>query len=326
MIISKAPLRITLGGGGTDLKSYYRKHGAFWISAAIDKYIYISVHDVFQDQIILKYSELERVKTVDEIKHALLRESLRAMGIRERIEISSFADLPEGTGLGSSGTFTVALLKGLHSYTRRHVTNRELAEEACRLEVEQLKRPVGKQDQYVAAFGGINCFTIRPGSDDVELMPLRMPRPALYQLEEQCGFFFTGYSRHASTILAEQDERSKKDDREMIDNLHRVKDIGLRSREALEKGDLAAFAALLDEQWEAKLSRSKAMVNSDIARWFRLARTNGAAGGKLIGAGGGGFLMFLADDKARLRKCMAGEGLQEVRMRFDFEGAQTLVA
>jgi D-glycero-alpha-D-manno-heptose-7-phosphate kinase len=326
MIISKAPLRITLGGGGTDLKSYYRTHGAFWISAAIDKYIYISVHDVFQDQIILKYSELERVKTVDEIKHALLRESLRAMGIRERIEISSFADLPEGTGLGSSGTFTVALLKGLHSYTRRHVTNRELAEEACRLEVEQLRRPVGKQDQYIAAFGGINCFTIRPGSDDVEVTPLRMPRPALYQLEEQCGFFFTGYSRHASTILAEQDERSKKEDRAMIENLHRVKDIGLRSREALEKGDLAAFAALLDEQWEAKLSRSNAMVNSDIARWFRLARANGAAGGKLIGAGGGGFLMFLAEDKARLRNCMAGEGLQEVRMRFDFEGAQTLVA
>ncbi len=326
MIISKAPLRITLGGGGTDLASYYRKHGGFWISAAIDKYIYISVHDVFQDQIILKYSELERVRNVDEIRHPLLRESLRTMGIRERIEISSFADLPEGTGLGSSGTFTVALLKGLHSHVRRHVTNRELAEEACRLEIEQLKRPVGKQDQYIAAFGGINCFSIAPGSDHVEVAPVRIPKPSLYQLEEDCAFFFTGYARQASSILAEQDEKSKKDDRSMVDNLHQVKEIGLRSREALEKGDLAAFAGLLNEQWEAKLLRSKSMVNPEIARWFRLARENGAAGGKLIGAGGGGFLMFLADDKARLRRAMAAEGLQEVKMRFDFEGAQTLVA
>jgi D-glycero-alpha-D-manno-heptose-7-phosphate kinase len=326
MIISKAPLRITLGGGGTDLQSYYRKHGGFWIAAAIDKYIYISLHDVFQDQIILKYSELERVRTVDEIRHALLRESLRTMGVRERIEISSFADLPEGTGLGSSGSFTVALLKGLHSYTRRHVTNRELAEEACRLEIDQLKRPVGKQDQYIAAFGGINCFSIASGTDEVEVVPLRIPRSALYQLEEECAFFFTGYARQASSILAEQDEKSKKDDQAMIDNLHQVKEIGLRSREALEKGDLSAFAGLLNEQWDAKLARSKSMVNSDIARWFRFARQSGAAGGKLIGAGGGGFLMFLAQDKARLRVAMAAQGLQEGRRRFDFEGAQTLVA
>jgi len=326
MIISKAPLRITLGGGGTDLRSYYRKHGGFWISAAIDKYIYISIHDVFQDQIILKYSELERVTSVEEIRHPLLRESLRTMGISQRIEISSFADLPEGTGLGSSGTFIVALLKGLHSHTRRHVTNRELAEEACRLEIDQLKRPVGKQDQYIAAFGGINCFSIAPGSDHVEVVPLRLPRPSLYQLEEDCAFFFTGYSRQAASILAEQDERSQREDRAMIENLHRVKEIGLRSRDALEKGDLSAFASLLNEQWEVKLARSRSMVNSEIAGWFRVARDNGAMGGKLIGAGGGGFLMFLADDKARLRKAMAAQGLQEVRMRFDFEGAQTLVA
>jgi D-glycero-alpha-D-manno-heptose-7-phosphate kinase len=219
----------------------------------------------------------------------------------------------------------VALLKGLHSYTRRHVTSRELAEEACRLEIEQLARTVGKQDQYIAAFGGINCFTIAPGTDHVEVAPLRIPRPALYQLEEDCAFFFTGYSRQASSILAEQDEKSKKDDKAMIDNLHRVKEIGLRSKEALEQGDLDAFAALLDEQWNAKLARSRSMVNSDIARWYRLARDNGAAG-KLIGAGGGGFLMFLAHDKPRLRAAMAKEGLQEVRMRFEFEGAQTVVA
>lgn len=326
MIISKAPLRITLGGGGTDLGSYYRRHGGFWISAAVDKYVYISIHDIFPDQIILKYSEMERVKSVDEIKHGLLRECLRAMGVKERIEISSFADLPEGTGLGSSGTFTVAVLKGLHTYTRRHPTSRELAEEACRLEIETLGRPVGKQDQYIAAFGGINCFSIAPGGDHVEVAPLRLERSTLDQLEERCAFFFTGYSRQASSILAEQDDKSKKDDRAMIDNLHLVKDLGLRSKAALERGDLPAFAALLNEQWEAKLRRSKSMVNSDIARWFALARDHGALGGKLIGAGGGGFLMFLAEDKTRLRKAMAAEGLQEVRLRFDFQGAQTVVA
>jgi D-glycero-alpha-D-manno-heptose-7-phosphate kinase len=326
MIIAKAPLRITLGGGGTDLRSYYFKHGAFWISAAVDKYIYISIHDIFPDEIILKYSKLERVKTVQEVEHALLRECLLTMGVRQRIEISSFADLPEGTGLGSSGTFTVALLKGLHSYTRRHVTNRELAEEACRVEIEQLGRPVGKQDQYIAAFGGINCFSVAPGSDQVEVVPLHIPLPALYALEESCAFFFTGYARQASSILAEQHERSTRDDAAIIENLHAVKDLGLRSRAALENGDLQAFAVLLNQQWKLKLSRSKSMVNSNIARWFQLGRDSGALGGKLIGAGGGGFLMFLAQDKALLRQAMAVAGLQEVRMRFDFEGAQTLVA
>jgi D-glycero-alpha-D-manno-heptose-7-phosphate kinase len=326
MIIAKAPLRITLGGGGTDLRSYYFKHGAFWISAAVDKYIYISIHDIFPDEIILKYSKLERVKTVEEVEHALLRECLRVMGVRQRIEISSFADLPEGTGLGSSGAFAVAVLKGLHSYTRKHVTNRQLAEEACRLEIEQLGRPVGKQDQYIAAFGGINCFSIAAGTDEVDVVPLQIPRPALYALEENCAFFFTGYSRQASSILAEQHERSMKDDAAMIENLHAVKELGLRSKATLEKGDLRAFAALLKEQWELKLSRSKSMANSSIARWFQLGLDSGALGGKLIGAGGGGFLMFLAQDKAALRQAMATAGLQEVRMRFDFEGAQTLVA
>ena len=326
MIIAKAPLRITLGGGGTDLHSYYFKHGGFWISAAVDKYIYISIHDIFPDEIILKYSKLERVKTVEEVEHALLRECLRAMGVRERIEISSFADLPEGTGLGSSGAFTVALLKGLHSHTHRHVTNRELAEEACRVEIDKLARPVGKQDQYIAAFGGINCFAIAPGSDQVEVLPLQIPQPALYALEEGCAFFFTGYSRQASAILAEQHDRSKKDDAAMIENLHAVKDLGLRSKAALERGDLRAFAVLLNEQWKLKLGRSASMVNSNIARWFQVGRDSGALGGKLIGAGGGGFLMFLAEDKARLRQAMAREGLQEIRMRFEFEGAQTLVA
>jgi D-glycero-alpha-D-manno-heptose-7-phosphate kinase len=326
VIIAKAPLRITLGGGGTDLRSYYFKHGGFWISAAVDKYIYISIHDIFPDEIILKYSKLERVKSVDQVEHALLRECLRTMGVRERIEISSFADLPEGTGLGSSGAFTVALLKGLHSYTRKHVTNRELAEEACRVEIEQLGNPVGKQDQYIAAFGGINCFSIATGSDQVEVVPLLVPRPALYALEESCAFFFTGYSRQASSILAEQHEKSSKDDAAMIENLDAVKELGLLSKTALERGDLRAFAALLNQQWDLKLARSKSMVNSNIARWFQLGRDNGALGGKLIGAGGGGFLMFLADDKARLRQAMAVAGLQEVRMRFDFEGAQTLVA
>jgi D-glycero-alpha-D-manno-heptose-7-phosphate kinase len=325
MIIAKAPLRITLGGGGTDLKSYYEKHGGFWISAAVDKYVYISIHDIFPDQIILKYSEMERVQRVEDVKHGLLRECLKTMEVKGRIEISSFADLPEGTGLGSSGSFTVALLKGLHSYKHRHVTMRDLAEEACRLEIDALGRPVGKQDQYIAAFGGLTCFTAQPGGD-VEVTPLAMPKAARYTLEENLCFFFTGYSRQASTILAEQDQKSRKDDAAMIENLHGVKKLGYRSKEILESGDLHAFATLMNEQWEAKLKRSRSMVNPSIERWYHLARENGALGGKLIGAGGGGFLMFFAEDKLRLRGVMARENLEEVKMRFDFEGAQTIMA
>jgi D-glycero-alpha-D-manno-heptose-7-phosphate kinase len=325
MIIAKAPLRITLGGGGTDLRSYYAKHGGFWISAAIDRYVYISIHDIFIDQIILKYSELEKVKNVSEIRHNILREALKLLGVETRIEISSFADIPEGTGLGSSGSFTVALLKGLHAYKHRHVMARDLAEEACKIEIDVLGRPVGKQDQYIAAFGGITCFTANPDGS-IDVAPLNVPREALWTLEENTLYFFTGFSRQASDILKDQNERSKKDDAAMIENLHGVKELGYRSKEILERGDLQAFGALMNEQWEAKVRRSPNTVNADIARWFRTARENGALGGKLIGAGGGGFLMFLCDDKLRLRRAMKNEGLEEVRFRFDYEGATTVVA
>ncbi len=324
MIITRSPLRISLGGGGTDLPSYYQEHGGFVIAAAIDKYVYITLHPTFDQVLILKYSQMERVKTIDEVQHPLIREALRLVGIEPPcLEITSMADIPAGTGLGSSGSFTTALLKALHVYKKTLVHPQQLAEQACHIEIDILKQPVGRQDQYISAYGGITC--LRCLSDhSVEAWPLGIDRDTLYNLEDNLLLFFTGYSRSASNILSEQDERSRLNDREMIGNLHFIKELGMESKEALESGDLASFAELMNVHWEHKKRRSIEMSNPEIDDWYELARQNGAAGGKLIGAGGGGFLMFYAHDKVRLRATMRKAGLEEVRFRFDFEGAKVV--
>ncbi|MGH2461973.1 MAG: galactokinase [Chloroflexota bacterium] len=323
MIITRSPLRISLGGGGTDLPSYYREHSGFVIAAAIDKYVYITLHQTFDDELIVKYSKLERVKSVDELRHPLIREALKLTEVGSHLEITSMADIPAGTGLGSSGSFTTALLKALHAYRKNLVHPRELAEQACQIEIERLKEPVGKQDQYIAAYGGITCFRFLP-NDQVEAWPLKLDTDTLYNLEDNLLLFFTGYARSASDVLREQDERSQQNDREMIANLHFVKDIGRESKEALEAGDLARFAELMNVHWEHKKGRSARMTNDQIDAWYDLARQNGALGGKLIGAGGGGFLMFYAEDKVRLRRALREAGLPEVRFRFDFEGTTVI--
>ena len=324
MIITRSPLRISLGGGGTDLPSYYEKFGGFLIAAAIDKYVYLTLHQTFVDEFILKYSQLERVSGVDEIKHPIVRESLKLLGVDpKRLEISSMADIPAGTGLGSSGSFTTALLKALHVHRKNFLTPKELAEQACVIELEKLKEPIGKQDQYIAACGGLTCFNFEKDGS-VTVSPLAIPAEAYANLEENLLLFFTGYSRSASAILKDQDDRSKKNDQSMIDNMHYVKDLGLRSKAALEKGDLDAFAALMHEHWEHKRKRSTGMSNPKIDEWYELGRANGALGGKLIGAGGGGFLMFYCADKIRLRHAMRSAGLEEVRFRFDQGGTQVL--
>lgn len=324
MIITRSPLRISLGGGGTDLPSYYRKHGGFLIAAAIDKFIYINVHQRFVQNFLLKYSHLEEAATVDEIKHPIIREAIRLVGIQKRnLEITSMADIPAGTGLGSSGSFTTALLKALHAFKKNLVHPAELAEQACTIELEKLGEPIGKQDQYIAAFGGITCFEFRP-DDSVKAWPLEISEETLFDLEDNLLLFFTGYSRSASAILKEQDDKSKDDDQAMTENLHFVKELGLASRFALEKGDLEHFARLMDTHWQRKKKRSSAMTNSQINGWYDCAIANGALGGKVIGAGGGGFLMFYAGDKARLRQAMREKGLAEVRFRFDFEGTKVL--
>jgi D-glycero-alpha-D-manno-heptose-7-phosphate kinase len=325
MIITRSPLRISLGGGGTDLPSYYREHSGFLIAAAIDKYVYITLHQTFVEDLIIKYSKMERVKSVEEVQHPLIREALRLTRVEApNLEITSMADIPAGTGLGSSGSFITALLKALHTYKKNLVHPHELAEQACQIEIDILREPIGKQDQYIAAFGGITCFRFLP-NDQVEAWPLKIDTDTLYNLEDHLLLFFTGYSRSASAILKEQDTRSKQNDREMVANLHYVKELGRESRIALESGNLARFAELMDIHWQHKLKRSTNMSNEQINQWYELARQNGALGGKLIGAGGGGFLMFYAEDKVRLRRVMREAGLQEVRFRFDFEGTKIVV-
>jgi D-glycero-alpha-D-manno-heptose-7-phosphate kinase len=325
MIITRSPLRISLGGGGTDLPSYYRKHSGFLIAAAIDKYVYITLHQTFQPGLIIKYSKMEQVEDIDQVQHPIVREALRMAGIANpRLEITSMADIPAGTGLGSSGSFTTALLKALHAYRKNIVHPQALAEQACQIEIERLGEPIGKQDQYIAAYGGLTCFQFLPNGH-VEAYPLKIDPETLYNLEDNLLLFFTGYSRSASAILKEQDSKSRQSDREMTDNLHFVKELGYQSQEALETGNLAKFGELMNVHWEHKKKRSGGMSNGDIDRWYQTAISNGALGGKLIGAGGGGFLMFYADDKTRLRRTLTQEGLREVRFRFDFEGTKGVI-
>lgn len=325
MIIARSPLRISLGGGGTDLPSYYRRHGGFLIAAAIDKYVYITLHQTFVPELIVKYSRLERVGSAVELRHPIIREALGLLGIDGRyLEITSMADIPAGTGLGSSGSFTTALLKALHAYKKNLVHAREVAEQACHIEIDRVGEPIGKQDQYIAAYGGITCLRFLP-DDQVEVSPLQLDTETLYNLEDNLLLFFTGYSRSASAILKEQDERSRGEDQEMVENLHYVKELGQQSKQALEGRDLRRLAELMNVHWEHKKKRSGAMSNGEIDAWYDLAMRNGALGGKLIGAGGGGFLLFYAEDKTRLRHAMAATPLREVRFRFDFEGTKVLI-
>ena len=324
MIISRTPLRITLGGGGTDLPSYYENYGGFVLSAAINKYVFIATNQTFTDTYFLKYSELELVDDVEKISHPIIREALRLHPIGPAIELVSVADIPAGTGLGSSGSFTVGLLRAIYAWKREHITTEALAEEACRIEMDLMNRPVGKQDQYIAAFGGLSCLDIQPNGE-VEVTPLAVSTETLHDLEEHLCMFFTHYSRDADGVLSEQKEKSEKGDRAMIESLHFVKENGLASKAALERGDTSTFAALMDEHWQRKRARSSSMSNERIDLCYQLAMDSGALGGKLVGAGSGGFLLFYAKDIDSLRSAMASQGMSEVRFVFDFDGSILLV-
>jgi D-glycero-alpha-D-manno-heptose-7-phosphate kinase len=326
MIITRSPLRVTLGGGGTDLPSYYRDHTGFLISAAIDKYVYVTVMRPFAPGIYLKYSKLEHVDRIEDVQHPIIREVIRRLGFKTpQIEITTLADIPAGTGLGSSGSFTTALLRALYAHRRRLLHASELAALACDIEMNHLREPVGKQDQYIAAYGGVTCFTFHP-DERVDATPLKIPMTALHDLEDNLLLFFTGFTRAAGSILADQRTRSQRQEPDMLANLHYVKELGLRSQQALEGGDTEQFARLMHEHWEHKKRRSGGMSNPQIDAWYEIGRRNGALGGKLVGAGGGGFLMFYADDHRRLRAAMSAEGLEEVRFRFDFEGTKVVFA
>ncbi len=324
MIITRSPLRISLGGGGTDLPSYYEKHEGFLIAGAINKYVYVNAMRPFKEGIYLKYSDLEYAKESKDIKHNIIRETLLHLNLTSpRIELTTLADIPSGTGLGSSGSFTTALVRTIFAYNQQHVTQTDIAEIACEIEIGKLKEPIGKQDQYIAAFGGLTGFTFhRDGSVSAEAISLS--RDTIYSLEDNLLLFFTGYSRSASSILKEQKQKTNNNDKNMIESLHVAKELGYRSKDALEAGNLQLFGKIMHEHWMNKQKRTTSMTNDNISKWYNDAIQNGAIGGKLVGAGGGGFLMFLANDKTKLRACMKSNGLEEVRFRFDYQGTKVI--
>lgn len=326
MITTRSPLRISLGGGGTDLPSFYRQHAGFLIAGAINKYVYVNVMRPFKPGIYLKYSRLEHVEAADEVQHPIIREAIKMLGFRTpQIEITTLADIPAGTGLGSSGSFTTALLKALYMHRMRQIESKQLAELACEIEIDRLGEPIGKQDQYIAACGGLTCLTFnRDGSVDVA--PLQISVDTKFDLEDNLLLFFTGFSRSASMILKDQDTRTKNSEQDMVANLLFVKELGWKSKSLLESGRTREFGELMHEHWEHKKRRSGGMSNPQIDQWYDLGMKNGAAGGKLVGAGGGGFLLFYANDRNKLRHAMSTANLEEVRFAFDFEGTKVLVS
>ena len=320
MIITRTPLRVSIGGGGTDLPSYYERFGGFVISAAINKHAYITVNRTFRPGYFLKYSKTETVDTVDEVRHDIIREALRLMEIEPRTEIVSLADVPAGTGLGSSGSFTVGLLNALHAHKRIHIGTAELAHMANDLEMNVLGEPCGKQDHYIAAYGGIMCQEYLPDGG-VTMTPLALSEATRRDLLEHLMLFFTGYSRTAAEVLGDQKAKSEAGDDAMLDNLHFTKKLGLEIQTALEAGDTAGFATLMHEHWLHKKKRTASISNTRIDDLYEEARNHGALGGKLVGAGGGGFLMFYTEDRPRLRALMAKRGLQEMDFAFDDDGS-----
>lgn len=327
MILARAPLRIPLGGGGTDLPSYYTQHGGFVLSAAINKYVYISLNRPQIDDLIrVKYSLSETVETLDEVQHALVREAMRLTGVERGVEIVSMADVPAGTGMGSSGSFLVALLRALHACQRRHVAPPQLAEEACHIEIDMAGSPVGKQDQYVAAFGGVTCLEIAC-CGDVSTSSLQLSPHVLDELRSSMLLFYTGIQRRSMDILDDQKRETTEARHNVVESLHRTKQLGLEIKGALEAGDLDRFGELLNVHWHNKKQRSSKISDPQIDRWYEMARGNGALGGKLMGAGGGGFFLFYCPNshKGQLRQVMAREGLREMPFDFDFEGAKVLV-
>ena len=328
MIISRSPVRITLGGGGTDLSSYYSTYGGALIAAAIDKYTFVTAHPRFSKDIRLKYAKLENVETVDSIHHNIFREALKLLHIGPGIELSSLADVPGRSGLGTSGSFTVALLNALHAYKKEFVSHRQLAEEACKIEIEILKEPIGKQDQYISAFGGITQLSFaKDGTVTVE--PVGMKEEDRDELENNIALFYTGITRSASNILKEQNEKSKQKNPLTLEALHEIKKIGLETKQALEHGEIDKFGEFLDIHWNTKKQLSKDVSNPFIDECYELAKKNGALGGKIMGAGGGGFFMFYHNgsnkEKTTFIKALEKKGMTKMRFHFDYEGAKILL-
>src|SRR5580692_4102477 len=325
MIITRTPFRVTLGGGGTDLPSFYQEHGGFILAVAIDKYMFLNVNTpIVDDKIRVRYTGSEMVDHVDDVKHTLAREALRHFGVASEVEIVSIADIPAGTGLGSSSSYLVGLLNAMHTLLQDQATPQKLAEEACQIELEVLKKPIGKQDQYMAAFGGLTALDIDPDGR-VCVTRLGLDVDLLEDLEHNILMFYTNEMRDATTILKKQDEFTRAKDSTVVRSLREIKDIGLEISDTISRGNLRRFGELLDVHWQSKKRLSEGISNPQIDAWYELAKQNGAIGAKISGAGGGGFIMlYCEENKARLRKAMRGAGLRELKFRFDFEGSKVV--
>ena len=326
MIVTRTPFRVSLGGGGTDLPSYYSRYGGFVVSAAINRYVYVMLNRRFEDSIRVSYSQTEIVHGADAVEHPIVREALKFTGLEKNLEIVSIADLPANTGLGSSCAFTVGLLNALHAMKREHVPLDELAEEACHIEIGRLGEPIGKQDQYIAAFGGITCLEIdREGG--VRVSPVELPDETVQELENSTMIFYTGIQRSASEVLRDQSKATEESDTQVTRALHMIKDIGREVMSALGRGDLDRYGRLMDQHWQVKKTLSNKVTAGNLDRWYETAKSHGALGGKVMGAGGGGFFMFYCPNgqKGRLREALTAEGLKEMRLGIDFEGTKVLV-
>jgi D-glycero-alpha-D-manno-heptose-7-phosphate kinase len=323
MIVSRAPVRFSLGGGGTDLPSYSREHGGFLVAAAIDKFIFVTVAKRFYDSLRLAYSKTEEVDNVDQVEHRIFREALRLTGFRSGLELQSLAELPSNSGLGSSSSFTVALLNGLHAFRREYVPIEQLAEEACKIEIDILKEPIGKQDQYIAAYGGITAFTFDPdGKVHAERVPMK--DEVIDELESNLSIFYSGVERSASAVLTEQAKTVTANKDDAVGRMHRIKQLGYDTKKLLIEGNIDAYGELLHEHWTNKRKLASNMSDGTLDEHYDAARKAGAIGGKLMGAGGGGFFMFYARpvDKRHLHEAMVARGLKPLRFRFDFDGAR----
>jgi D-glycero-alpha-D-manno-heptose-7-phosphate kinase len=325
MIISRTPFRLTLGGGGTDLPSFYEEFGGFVLAAGIDKFMYLNINTpILDDFIRVRYNKAELVHHVDEVEHTLAREALRKFDITNRIEIVSIADIPAGTGLGSSSCYLVGLLQALHALADRPVSPEILAAEACYIELEILGKPIGKQDQYMAAFGGLTVLEIeRDGS--VRAKRLLVNHDIVEKLENDILLFYTGTNRDALAILGSQNSATKAKDSKVVKSLLEIKGIGIEVADSIQKGNLRRFGELLDLHWMSKKRLSGNITNERIDQLYELAKRNGAIGGKISGAGGGGFLMLYCEGpKQLLRDAMRGAGLRELKFRFEFEGSKVV--
>ncbi len=324
MIVTRTPFRLSLGGGGTDLPSYYTKYGGFFISGALNSYMHIVLNDRFEPGIRVSYARTEIVETAEQVKHPIVRETLMHLDFRDKIEIVSLADIPAATGLGSSGSFSVGLLNGLYAHQKVFKTPEEIAEEACYIAMTRLHEPSGKQDEYTASLGGIRSYEIdREGK--VTSQELRIAPETLSELEYGIMMFYTGIKRNATDILSTQAAKVSSNGDGAVEKMHAIKRIGQESQKALESGDLRRFGDLLHEHWATKKGVTDEMSNGGIDRWYALARENGALGGKVVGAGGGGFLMLYCEEgRQKVRAALAREGLVELRFGFDFEGSKVI--